>query len=70
MAGADGNTTVILHNLSGEACCARVALNDDETGNLTDLFGNKVYDPNTGEAQLFALDGYGYRWFRRDGLRR
>jgi len=67
---ADGNTTIILHNLSDQPCCTRVALNEDEIGNLMDLFGNKVYEPNTGEAQVFALDGYGYRWFRRDGLRR
>ena len=67
---AEGNTTLIIHNLNDRPCCVRVALNEDEIGNLTDLFGNKVYDANSGEAQLFALDGYGYRWFRRDGLRR
>jgi maltose alpha-D-glucosyltransferase / alpha-amylase len=67
---ADGNTTIILHNLSSEPCCARVALKEEEIGALTDLFGNKVYEANSGEAQVFALDGYGYRWFRRDGLRR
>jgi len=69
-ATADGNTTLILHNLGNQPCCARVALREDEIGALTDLFGNKVYEPNTGEASVFALDGYGYRWFRRDGLRR
>jgi maltose alpha-D-glucosyltransferase / alpha-amylase len=67
---ADGNTTIILHNLSDQPCCARITLAREEIGNLTDLFGNKVYEPNTGETQVFALDGYGYRWFRRDGLRR
>ena len=67
---ADGNTTIILHNLGDQPCCARVALKDEEIGCLTDLFGNKVYEANSGEAQVFALDGYGYRWFRRDGLRR
>jgi maltose alpha-D-glucosyltransferase/alpha-amylase len=67
---ADGNTTVILHNLSDRPCCVRVALNEEEIGSLTDLFGNKVYEANSGEGQVFALDGYGYRWFRRDGLRR
>jgi maltose alpha-D-glucosyltransferase/alpha-amylase len=69
-AEADGNTTLILHNLSDRACCVRVALKEEEVGSLTDLFGNKVYEANSGEAQVFALDGYGYRWFRRDGLRR
>ncbi len=67
---ADGNTTVILHNLCDQACCVRVTLKEDEIGNLTDLFGNRVYDANNDDAQVFALDGYGYRWFRRDGLRR
>jgi maltose alpha-D-glucosyltransferase/alpha-amylase len=65
----DGSTTVVLHNLGDQACHARVALEDNEAGNLTDLFGNKVYEQDSGETRVFALDGYGYRWFRLDGLR-
>lgn len=65
----NGNTTVALHNLGGRPCRVRVALNDEEAGELTDVFGNKVYERDTGENRVFALDGYGYRWFRLDGVR-
>jgi maltose alpha-D-glucosyltransferase/alpha-amylase len=66
----EGNTTVALHNLGDRPCRVRVDLNDEEAGELTDLFGNKVYEPDTGENRVFVLDAYGYRWFRLDGIRR
>jgi maltose alpha-D-glucosyltransferase/alpha-amylase len=66
----NGNTTITLHNLGERPCCTRLGLREEEAGNLVDLFGNKVYEPDTGETRRFALDGYGYRWFRLDGIRR
>ena len=66
----EGNTSVALHNLGAQPCRVRVELADDEAGELVDLFGNKVYEPDTGENRMFALDAYGYRWFRLDGERR
>jgi maltose alpha-D-glucosyltransferase / alpha-amylase len=66
---SNGNTTVILHNLSDRPCSVSLGFTDEQLGPLTDLFGNKVYEPNTGETKAIALDGYGYRWFRMDGLR-
>lgn len=58
-----------LHNLSAEPCTVSVAFNEKESAQLTDLFGNKVYEPTSGAIRVIALDGYGYRWFRIDGLR-
>ena len=66
----NGNTTVTLHNLGDRPCRARVGLREAESGKLVDLFGNKVYQPDTGKTRTFALDAYGYRWFRVDGIRR
>ena len=65
----EGNTTVLLHNLADRPCRVHVGLNDQEAGELTDLFGDKVYEAQSGENRQFELDGYGYRWFRLEGVR-
>jgi hypothetical protein len=45
--------------------CRTIELTEDEGGKLTNLFGSKLDELNVGEAQVFELNGYGYRWFRR-----
>jgi maltose alpha-D-glucosyltransferase / alpha-amylase len=59
---------IVLHNLGDRLCSTRVDLDDGELCHLTDLFGDRIYEPNTRGASLFELEGSGYRWFRIDSL--
>ncbi len=58
-----GGVVVTLHNLSDRPRRAEVAV-----GPLRPLTGDKRKLIETGAG--IELDPYGYRWFRRDGVRR
>jgi maltose alpha-D-glucosyltransferase / alpha-amylase len=60
----NGQSSISLHNLGEKPCEVALDLTDDEAGNLSDLFGNKVYAAQSGARRLIELDAYGYRWFR------
>ncbi|MBW7970667.1 alpha-amylase family protein [Bradyrhizobium sp. BR 10289] len=59
----EGQSVLILHNLSQAECRAQVD-GFSAMHKLTDLFGNRVYASEPGEDSMIELDGYGYRWFR------
>jgi maltose alpha-D-glucosyltransferase/alpha-amylase len=66
----NGNTTLTLHNLGDEPCEVRLALDPSEAESMTEIFANRTYGRGRGECLECALDPFGYRWFRLDGLNR
>ncbi|OSJ30392.1 trehalose synthase [Bradyrhizobium japonicum] len=59
----EGQSVLILHNLSQAEC--RALVDGFSAGQkLTDLFGNRVYTSEPCKDSTIELDGYGYRWFR------
>ncbi len=64
-----GGAVLAVHNFSGEARAVTLDLSDYEARDLIDLLGDKRYE-NVGGSHEVKLEGYGYRWFRLDGVRR
>jgi maltose alpha-D-glucosyltransferase/alpha-amylase len=66
----NSNTMLALHNLGDQPCEVGLVLNEGEAEQLTEVFANRTYDPDRDECQIYALDPFGYRWFRLDHLSR
>ena len=64
-----GGAVLAVHNFSEEARAVTLDLSDYEARDLIDLLGDKRYE-DVGGAHEVKLEGYGYRWFRLDGVRR
>lgn len=65
-----GGVTIAFHNLSGEACDASYAFDEQEVPHLTDLLTDGAYEPITRRSGSFRLEPYGYRWMRISPFRR
>ncbi|HEY0606778.1 MAG TPA: alpha-amylase family protein [Herpetosiphonaceae bacterium] len=64
-----GGVVIAVHNLADESCSVTLDLSDYDAGHLIDLLSDQDYQRFDGGAHTLKLEGYGYRWFRVDGLR-
>lgn len=64
-----GGVVIAIHNLAGESCSVTLDLSDYDAGHLIDLLSDQEYQHFDGGEHTLKLEGYGYRWFRVDGLR-
>jgi maltose alpha-D-glucosyltransferase/alpha-amylase len=64
----DGGCVVAVHNLSRDDLSISLDIPDDECKRLFQVFGSRDDERPLADGPL-ALEGYGYRWYRRDGLR-
>lgn len=60
---------IAVHNLDRKACSVTLDLSDYDAGHLIDLLSDQDYQHFDGGEHTLKLEGYGYRWFRVDGLR-
>jgi maltose alpha-D-glucosyltransferase / alpha-amylase len=61
-------TIITLHNLSDRPCDISLGRHLRKGEELSELLGDRLYDA-PGEQGTVALEGYGFRWFRLDGMR-
>jgi hypothetical protein len=54
---------VAMHNLSSEPTATTLDLPSEEVDELVEIVSDAAYDPP--KDGVFALEPYGYRWFRR-----
>ncbi|HEY0738927.1 MAG TPA: alpha-amylase family protein [Herpetosiphonaceae bacterium] len=64
-----GGVVIAVHNLADESCSVTLDLSDYDAGHLIDLLSDQDYQRFDGGEHTLKLEGYGYRWFRVDGLR-
>ncbi|MDR4305446.1 alpha-amylase family protein [Chelatococcus sambhunathii] len=65
-----GAAVVVIHNLDPEPreVAFRSGADGDGDVRLVDLLGGEHSDPGPDGRHRFAIEGYGYRWFRAGGL--
>jgi maltose alpha-D-glucosyltransferase / alpha-amylase len=64
-----GGIVLAVHNLAADSRAVTLDLSDYDAGHLIDLLGDHDYQHFDGGRHEIELEGYGYRWFRVDGLR-
>lgn len=64
-----GGIVLAIHNLASDGCSVTLDLSDYDAGHLIDLLSDREYKHFDGGEHTIALESYGYRWFRVDGLR-
>jgi maltose alpha-D-glucosyltransferase/alpha-amylase len=60
----DGRVVLILHNLSGDECTVHVDAPDLCGQQRFEIFSDAQYNAGDSDSGDFALNPYGYRWFR------
>lgn len=58
---------IAIHNLSAQPCTVTLKTDEYDTKYLMDLLGDRQYQPIS-NCHSIPIEGYGYRWFRADGL--
>jgi len=61
---SEGNAVIALHNLSDRECIVRLKSSEYQHQHLSDVFGDRQYEPLSDDSGSIPIEAYGYRWLR------
>lgn len=65
----EGSVVVLLHSFQSEECPVMLDL-PNQVEHLMDIWGDCLYEDIPDGGTEIRLEGYGYRWFRVNDLRK